>query len=291
MREFASLYQRLDSTTSTNEKVSLLRDFFRTADRRDAAWVLYFLLGSRRKRAVTAKNLATWAARFAGVSAWLYDECYNAVGDSAETIALLLPEGRSTADHAPLHEWVENRLLPLSNMDAPEQRNVVELAWRELDRPGQFVWNKLITGAFRVGVSKTLIVRALAQAFEADRTVLLARLMHDVEPSAAWFETLLSPDAGGSANPVPFCLAYAIDVPLVELGSPAEWQVEWKWDGIRAQLVRQGAAIHLWSRGDELVTQQFPEIITAAGRLPDQIVLDGEILAWNDAGVMPFSSL
>jgi DNA ligase 1 len=291
MKAFAQLYQRLDSTNRTNDKVTLLRDFFSLADARDAAWVLYFLLGSRRKRAVTHRNLLTWASEVAGVSPWLFDECYSAVGDSAETIALLLPEG-TINDASPLYEWVEERLLPLSKMEEDQQRQQLLDAWQRLDRPGQFVWNKLITGAFRVGVAKTLIVRAICQAFSLDPTELSARLMHDIEPSAQWWKGLISADRRDTlTSPVPFCLAHALDVSLTDLGNPIDWQIEWKWDGIRSQLIRHGSVVHLWSRGEELITEQFPEITQAATRLPQHVLLDGEILAWNEQGVMPFSAL
>jgi DNA ligase 1 len=292
MKAFADLYREIDSTTRTSEKVSALRDFFAHADDADAAWVLFYLSGRRQKRAVRGGDLMQWAAEVSGLPAWLLGECYDAVGDSAETMSLVLPDVASV-EELPLHRWVEDRLLPLSRMSSAEQKEVVLSAWRSLDRPRRFLWNKLITGAFRVGVSQTLVVRALAEHAGIDKSILTHRLMGDWTPTPHAYRRLLSPDDAGTSRsrPYPFCLATAVDTEIASLGALADWQIEWKWDGIRAQLIRRGGQTFLWTRGEELVSDRYPEIVAMADKLLDGTVLDGELLAWNEAGVMPFSSL
>ena len=291
MRRFAQLFTELDETTRTGEKVDALARYLAEADPRDAAWAVHFLSGNRPKRLIPVRRLADWAMEEAGVPAWLFDECYHALGDLAETIALLLPASERRPD-LPLHQWIEARLLPLARLDEAEQRRRVLAAWRELDGTERFVWNKLITGGFRVGVSRSLVVRALARASGLDEATVAHRLMGAWEPTAEAYRALVSPETGDTdvSRPYPFFLAYALEGDLEGLGEPGEWQVEWKWDGIRAQLIRRGGEVFLWSRGEELVTERFPEIAEAAAVLPEGTVLDGEILPWNGAP-LPFSHL
>jgi DNA ligase-1 len=288
MKAFAKLYTALDATTKTNAKVAALVQYFRTIDPAEGAWALFFLSGRKLPQVVPSRKLAAWAAEQAGVAPWLFDECYHAVGDMAETIALLLPEPSATAD-IPLPEWVEY----LEAMrDAPDQRTRLVQAWDRLDRPGRLVWNKLLTGGFRVGVSQLLLTRALAEVAGLEVSTLAHRLMGEWTPTAGFFRQLLDPEGTTDASrPYPFYLASPLEVEdPAEWGDPAAWQVEWKWDGIRAQLVRRDE-IFLWSRGEELITPRFPELAEAARALPPGTVLDGEILPWRDDTVLPFAAL
>src|SRR5690606_585948 len=214
----------------------------------------------------------------------------GAVGDLAETIALLLPAAAATTDD-PLHSWIEDRLLPLAGADEGEQGEAVLRAWRTLDGTERFVWNKLITGAFRVGVSRNLVIRALAGASGIDEPTIAHRLSGNWAPTAASFASLVSAntDDADLSRPYPFFLAYALEDELAALGDVDDWQAEWKWDGIRAQLVRRRGRTFLWTRGEELVTERFPEIAEAARLLPDGTVLDGEILPWRDEAPLPFA--
>jgi DNA ligase-1 len=300
MKAFATLYTALDETNKTNAKLAALEAYFRTAPPASAAWVVYFMVGRRPRQAVNHRKLAEWAWEAAGVPAWLFGESYDAVGDMAETITLILPE-TSTGSDEPLSEWVA-RLVALRGMEESEQRTAILNAWRELDSPQRFIWNKLITGGFRVGVSQQLVVRALANASGMDSAVIAHRLMGEWEPTEAFFLGLLAPDTtdSDSSRPYPFFLAYPIEVAeassveasfSAQLGERADWQVEWKWDGIRAQLIRRKGQTFLWSRGEELVTERYPEIAQAAERLPNGTVLDGELLVWVDGRVQPFALL
>ncbi len=296
MKRFAALYDAIDATTATSEKVAALVAYFRDAPAHDAAWAVSFLVGRRPKRLVRAPDLRAWAAVAADIPAWLFEECYAQAGDLAETISLLVPElnTHSDADHDhALAWWVTERLLPLAGLPAEAQRAALVQAWQQLGGSSRFVFNKLLTGAFRVGVSDGLVVRALAQVSGIDGDSIAHRLMGQWEPSAAWYAQLVSTETTDAdwSRPYPFYLAYPLDATLESLGAPQEWQLEWKWDGIRAQLVRRRGRTFLWSRGDELLADRFPEVEASAEWLPDGTVIDGELLAWRDGKPMPFSEL
>ena len=300
MRKFAELFEAIDASASTKAKTAAMSEYFATAEARDAVWAAWFLTGHRPRQAVPSKRLHTWAAQVAGLPLWLFEESYDAVGDLAETIALVLPPPASASDD-PLHVWIEERLIPLRELGETEQRARLEAYWSSLEGTQRFVFNKLITGNFRVGVSALLVMRAIAQAFGIDPKVLAHRLTGDWSPSEATWELIVDAHSSGTdrANPYPFFLAHPLEGDPQQLGDRADWLVEWKWDGIRAQLIRRGDVAALWSRGDEPIAGQFPEIMADAGKLPD-CVLDGEILAWKDGlpgsgtwggRVMPFAAL
>ncbi|MCI0742428.1 MAG: ATP-dependent DNA ligase [Gemmataceae bacterium] len=292
MKLFAELYKALDATTKTKEKLRALVLYFQHAPSEDAAWAIYFLVGRRPRLALSWPKLRAWACRAAAIPDWLFDECYHAVGDLAETIALVLPAQRS-ADVEPLHHWIGARLLPLARLDDAGQRDVLVQAWAALDSTERLVWNKLITGAFRVGVSQQLVTRALAEVANLPADVVAHRLMGHWQPTAAFYQALTAPETTATAlsRPFPFFLAHPLEDPVESLGDVASWQAEWKWDGIRAQFIRRQGQVFLWSRGEELVTERFPEIAETALWLPDGTVLDGEILPWKDGQVLPFAQL
>ena len=292
MRDFARLYAALDETTATGEKVAALADYFHTAPPEDAAWAVHFLTGRRPKRLVTAPNLRAWAAEEAEIPDWLFEESYAAVGDLAETITLLLPDAGVSSDR-PLAWWVEQRLLPLRGQEPATQREEIVRAWRELTRGECFVWNKLITGAFRAGASSGLVERALAQASGVAEGAISHRLMGDWDPTPECFRRLVARDVSDAdvSRPYPFCLAYPLEAAAETLGGTGEWLAEWKWDGIRAQLIRRAGRTFLWSRGEELLGGRFPEVEEAAALLPDGTVLDGELLPWQGRAPLPFAQL
>lgn len=297
MRDFSRLYQELDQTTSTNLKVAAMVRYFASAPPADAAWAVYFLSGRRMKRLVGPARLRQWLYESVDLPDWLVDDTYASVGDLAETIALLTDAGRAAhADGRSLADWLETEILPLRGLDADAQGERVKHWWATLDYEQCYLLNKLLTGALRVGVSRTLAARALAEAAGLPRPVILHRLMGQWEPDGDFFRRLVSPDDGEAdvSRPYPFCLAAPLDddEPAALPGGPGDWQVEWKWDGIRAQLVRRAGRGFLWSRGEDLITDRFPEVRDAAATLPDGTVLDGEILAWDaEAGVMDFGAL
>jgi DNA ligase-1 len=297
MKRFAALYEALDRTTSTNDKIAALAGYFSAAPPEDAAWAVWFLTGRRLKRFLPGRLLASWAMEEAGIPEWLFEESYASVGDLAETISLVL-DGRgpvaAPAPEIPLSRWMAERFLPLRGRPPEEQRREVTGWWRGLPRWETFVLNKLLTGELRVGVSQTLVERALGRVAEVPQPTIAHRLMGTWEPTAAFYQSLLVPgeEEEDTSRPYPFYLASPLDAPVESLGDPAEWQAEWKWDGIRAQLIRRGGAVHLWSRGEELITERFPELTRGAlPLLPDGTVLDGEILAWRDGRPLPFSAL
>jgi DNA ligase-1 len=301
MRDFARLYQALDASTATTDKLAALGRYFAAAPADDAAWAAWFLAGGKPRQAVPTALLRSLAAERAGIEAWLFDECYQTVGDLAETIAHVLPPP-DTTDDAPLAHWVTRELLPLRGLPPAEQAARVAAHWARLDTAGRFLYVKLIGGGFRVGVSRLLVQRALAAHAGLDEKLLAQRMMGftDRAPTAAGWQALLAPDTGApldAGQPYPFYLAHPLQAPLAELparlGPPQDWLLEWKYDGIRAQLVRRAGGVWIWSRGEELVTDRFPEIAAAAPALPAGTVLDGEILAWP-AGApqpLPFAKL
>lgn len=291
MRAFARLFTALDRTTRTNEKVDALARYFTNAPPADAAWALHFLIGRRPRRAIDGTRLRAWAAEAAGLPPWLVEECYDAVGDLAETAALIVP-GDDAGSDLGLAEAITTRLLPLADLEDEERRRVLLDTWSRFDDAQRLVWTKLITGSFRVGVGRQLVVRALARLTEAEPAVLAHRIAGRWEPTAEAWERLLSGAAADTgARPYPFLLAHALTDPVATLGDIAHWQAEWKWDGIRAQLLRRGAETLLWSRGEELLSDAFPELADAARLLPDGTVLDGEVLAWKGDAPLPFAAL
>ncbi len=292
MKAFAALYTALDETTATNDKTAALVAYFRDAPPADAAWAVHFLSGRRPKRLVRAGDLRGWAGAEAGVPDWLFEESYHAVGDMAETIGLLLPDGGGGADR-PLAYWVEERLLALRGLDANAQREALVAAWRELGGRERYVWNKLITGAFRVGASQRLVVRALAEVSGISEEVIAHRLMGAWEPGPEFFARLVAADTRDAdwSRPYPFFLAHALEQEPAALGDVGEWQAEWKWDGIRGQLIRRAGQTFVWSRGEDLLNGRFPEVEELAAFLPAGTVIDGELLPWRDGAPLPFAQM
>ena len=294
MKRFATLYDAIDSTTSTNGKVAAMVAYFKEAPAADAAWAVFFLTGRRLKRLVSYVAIHDWTLAATGLEPWLLEESYAVVGDGAETAALVLDQvAVVSSEDVPLSEWVDGRILPLRELDQDAQQRRVTSWWSGLDRLQRFMLLKILTGELRVGVSHTLVVRALAQAASLPATTIAARMMGDWTPTAEWFVGLLSHEQTNEdrSRPYPFFLASPLEDPVDSLGPREEWIVEWKWDGIRAQLVRRAGDVHLWSRGEELITHRFPEIAAAATRLPDGTVLDGEVLAFRDNRPLLFSAL
>jgi DNA ligase-1 len=292
VKAFADLYAAQDATTKTNEKIATMSGYFRWAPPGDAAWAVHFLIGRRPKRLIPTRDLVAWALEEARIPEWLFGESYQAVGDLAETIALLLPPARATSS-LPLHEWVEQRLLPMRDWDDRRRRDSMVEAWREMSERQRFVWIKLITGEFRVGVSQNLVVRALAEASGVDAKALAHRLMGDWQPTADFGQQILAKTTADTdvSRPYPFCLAYPIEGTVQDLGPVREWQIEWKWDGIRSQLIRRQWQTFLWSRGEELITDRFPELAAAGALLPEGTVLDGEVLPWKAGAPLPFTQM
>ncbi|MCA0273065.1 MAG: ATP-dependent DNA ligase [Proteobacteria bacterium] len=291
MKRFARLFAALDGTTATNARVAALAAYFREAPEADRLWTIALLSGRRPKRSVTATELREWAAGAAGIPLWLFEESYPVVGDLAETIALVLPEAVAASDVS-LGDWIA-RIRALTGRTVPERREAITAAWAALKGEERFLFNKLITGGFRMGVSQKPMTRALSQATGLDEAELAHRLMGNWTPDTVTFQNLIhanDPEADLS-RPYPFCLAHPLEDAPETLGDPADWLAEWKWDGIRGQLVLRGGAHHLWSRGEELITDRFPEFARAVDWLPDGTVIDGEILAWGEGAPLPFAEL
>ncbi|MBC9742397.1 ATP-dependent DNA ligase [Pseudomonas syringae pv. syringae] len=299
MKAFAELYAQLDATTSSNAKLAAMRDYFEKAAAEDAAWAVYFLSGGRPRQLVPTRVLREQAMTLANLPEWLFEESYQAVGDLAETLSLLLPQADHSNDEG-LATWMEDKLLPLRGLPPEELAERLPLFWSQLDRSSLMVCIKLITGSFRVGVSKLLVTRALAALADIDSKRVAQRLVGYTDlshrPSAERYLKLIAPEsedehAQRGGQPYPFFLAHSLQQPadqFEELLGPAQnWQVEWKWDGIRAQLVKRDGRLWIWSRGEELVTDRFPELHSLVQCLPDGTVIDGEIVVWKAPDANP----
>ncbi|MEO5660864.1 MAG: ATP-dependent DNA ligase, partial [Polaromonas sp.] len=304
MKAFAALYRELDATTSSLAKQAALQRYLQSAAPADGAWAVYFLAGGKPRQLVPAKLLRQLAQQDASLPEWLFDESYDAVGDLAETIALLLPPPTGKHDLG-LALWIEQHLLPLRKAPAQALPDMLRRQWDLLALDERLVYFKLITGGFRVGVSRLQVTQALAALGGIDAKRVAQRLMGYThisgQPSAADYAELIAPESSGELNqqtsgqPYPFFLAHPFHQPLAQfdrlLGPPADWLVEWKWDGIRAQLVKRAGQVWLWSRGEDLVTERFPELAQMGEVLPDGTVLDGEIVVWREGRVQPFAEL
>jgi DNA ligase 1 len=292
MKAFAELYAALDGTTKTNEKIDALTRYLQSTPPEDAIWAIHFLIGRRPKRLIESRKLAAWALEESRMPEWMFGECYSAVGDFAEVMALLLPPAAASTT-LPLHYWVEERMLPMREWDDGARHDSIVAAWRQMDERQRFAWNKLLTGEFRVGVSQNLVVRAIAQVSGVDAAVIAHRLMGDWQPAPDFARQLLAPGTRDQdvSRPYPFFLAYPLEGAVEDLGDIRDWQVEWKWDGIRAQVIRRHDHTFLWSRGEELITDRFPELEAAGSALPEGTVIDGEVMPWKHGAPLPFSQM
>jgi len=301
MRRFAALMEALDATRSQRARQAALTAYFREALPADAAWGAYFLAGGKPSQLVPTKVLRATAQEAAGLPDWLFDECYEAVGDLAETIALVLPEAAGS-DEAGLAQWMRERLLPLRGQSPAAQQAALLALWGSLPAWERFTVTKLITGNLRIGVSRLMLTRALAELAGVDAKLVAQRLVGYTArgglPDADAFTALIAADTGDSGRggqPYPFFLAHPLQADLTRfdeiLGPVDNWLVEWKWDGIRAQLIRRQGQSWIWSRGEELISERFPELLALADALPEGSVLDGEIVVWKEGRVAPFALL
>jgi DNA ligase-1 len=297
MREFARLYTELDSTTATNRKLAALQAYFASSRPGDAAWAVYFLAGGKPRQAVPTRLLRQYAIERAALDDWLFDECHDAVGDLAETIAHILPPPLAESDVG-LAVWMDERILPLRGAAPETVRAALFAMWDETNWRERFLLMKLIGGGFRVGVSRLLVTRALGEVAGVDAKLVAQRLMGwidgRVRPSAERYAQLIAPQSDAEhqlrgGQPYPFFLAHALQLAPDTLGPVADWLVEWKYDGIRAQLVRRSGQSWLWSRGEDLITDRFPEISAVA--LPEGTVVDGEVLIWREGMPALFAEL
>ncbi len=316
MRQFAELAVRLGTSTKTNDRLEALEKYFTEADDADKVWMIALFSGRRPKRTVNTTQLWEWCRELTGLPGWLFEESYHTVGDLAETIALLLPQsdgrpGKGGADGPT--EWPDHnsgeslafyleRLAGLGKAEDGVKKAFVQKCWASMNKDERFVFNKLITGGFRIGISQQTVVNALARSAGVEASVLAHRISGDWDPASTAYVSLLSGEGGGSdlSRPYPFYLAYALEEELPALGVPVDWQAEWKWDGIRGQLIRRGDLLFVWSRGEELMTEKFPEYQAFPALLPVGTVLDGEIIGMGSGGqvegsapfvVLPFAAL
>ena len=290
---FATLVSELSSSTKTNDKLQSLVDYFATAPDADKVWVIAIFSGRRPRRAVNSRFMRDWCLEITSYPEWLFNECYGTVGDLAETLALLLPETKPTDQiNKSLSHYLET-FISIEKQDESVRKKFIIDSWNQMNRDERFVFNKLITGSFRIGVSQKTIVNALAKIVNLTASVIAHRISGNWDPSTTSFSDLLSESASITdfSKPYPFYLAYALEENAENLGLPEEWQAEWKWDGIRGQMIKRNNDLFIWSRGEELMTDKFPEYFILKDMLPDGVVIDGEIIPAIDGKPLPFSVL
>ncbi|GAB3922677.1 ATP-dependent DNA ligase [Mucilaginibacter myungsuensis] len=301
MKAFAQLFQALDETNKTNEKVAVLKDYFVRVPDDDKMNMLALFTGRRPKRPINSTLVRTYALEASNIPAWLFEESYHVVGDLAETMSLLMPEAEGSSNKT-LTEWI-GEINDIAKRTEEERKQWLISSWAMLDRQERFVFNKILTGSFRIGVSTNLVIKALADVTELTASVLTHRLMGSWMPNTYTYAQLTQEQADEDdiSRPYPFFLAYPIqETSTVQksteelqtaLGDATDWQAEWKWDGIRAQLIKRRGEIFIWSRGEDLATEKFPELHPFLNELPDGTVLDGEILSFADGLPLPFGIL
>ena len=291
MKKFSRFAELLDTTTSTNQRVEFLVDYLEEASDSDKLFTIALLSGKRPKRGVKLKDLRLWAAQESGISEWLFEESYHIVGDLAETIALVLPPSLNQSAFSLTH-WI-NALNGVSKLKEDERESFIKNAWKSLDKSERFVFNKLITGGFRIGISQKLMVRALSKHTGIEENELAHRLMGNWTPETIEYKELIfgKDDSVSLSRPYPFFLAYAFEENFEDLGKKEDWQAEHKWDGIRAQLISRKSEVFLWSRGEELINESFPDLIEGFQTLPDGTALDGELIVTENGIPAHFSQL
>ncbi len=290
MKAFTDLFLAIDSTTKTLPKIKVLENYFKQAPANDALWCIALLSGRKPKRNIKTAELKQWAIEFSGIPEWLFLESYSTVGDLAETIALCLPMPKQEKeDNLTLSQTMEALKL-LNNYSDIERKEWVFSKWQNLNYEERFVFNKLITGGFRMGVSQQLVIKALAKAFTIDEKIIAHRLMGNWNAETTTLQKLILTEnnSDNDARPYPFYLAYALENKAIELGEIGEWQIERKYDGIRGQIIVRNKEIYVWSRGEELITEKFPEFNCLKEILTHGTVLDGEILPYKNNLPLPF---
>lgn len=296
MELFADLVAEISSTTKTNDKLDALVKYFAVAPGKDKVWVIALFSGRRPKRVVNSTLLWNWCNDIAGIPAWLFAESYHTVGDLAETISLLLPppsrRNEEAGESYSLSYYLE-KFIEIEKYDETIRKKFILGSWDRMNQNEQFVFNKLITGNFRIGVSQKAMVNALAKTVSLTPSVIAHRISGNWNPVSTSFAELLTENtlSVDHSKPYPFYLAYAFEEALETLGDPAEWQAEWKWDGIRGQLIKRNGEIFVWSRGEELMTDKFPEYHLLKELLPEGLALDGEIIPSRDGKPLPFALL
>jgi DNA ligase-1 len=292
MKAFANLYSQLDQTTKTNRKLQALLTYFQLAEDKDKLWAIALFTHRRPRRTVNTTMLRQWAAEHAEIPDWLFEESYHIVGDLAETIALVLPVPDKITSVPPLHYWIDY-LNNLRDKGDNEKKEAICAAWSKMNREQRFVFNKIITGGFRVGVSERLMIKALAQYLDLDEPQVALRLSGNWSPVTTTFHDLLQhkDPSEDLSRPYPFYLTYALDIEPETLGNPSDWQAERKWDGIRGQLIKRNGEIFVWTRGGELVTEKYPEYAVLREKMQDGTALDGEILPFRENKPLTFQDL
>lgn len=291
MEAFTALFTAIDQTTKTNNKIKALVNYFTMAKEEDKVHAVSILIGNKPKRPVKTTELKEWSANLAQLPMWLFDESYYIVGDLAETIALILPP--PSRDKRQTLKQTLQLLMSLTDLPTEEKKAIITDYWMSVSTEERLVFNKLITGNFRVGVSRQLVIKALALYLDQEQTAIAHKLMGKWNPHQETMKSMFALESHLDKNylPYPFFLAYQLDAEPETLKDIQNWLIEKKLDGIRGQIIVRNNEIYVWSRGEDLLTDKFPEFVPLRTLLPDGTVIDGEILPWKDGRPLPFQMM
>lgn len=295
MRLFAEMVYELGTHTKTNDKLDALVRYFSSAEDKDKVWMIALFSGRRPRRTISPAKLQEWCCELTGLPLWLFAESYLTVGDLSETIALLVTDNEEIISNAPARSlsWYVEKFLDREKSDDTAKKSFIIQTWQELNTKERFVFNKLLSSTFRVGVSQSMMVNSLAKLVKLESSVIAHRISGNWDPATTPFDELLSMQSSvvDHSKPYPFYLAYALEEEPASLGDPGEWQAEWKWDGIRGQIIKRNGLLFVWSRGEDLITEKFPEYQLLTEKLPEGTVIDGEILPVRNGQVLNFNIL
>ena len=288
LNKFSKLFEDLDSNNSSNKKVNSLTKYFKLNNNLNNILTIYLLIGKKNKRFISGKSLREYYANIYKIPKWLIDECYSKVGDSAEVISLLLQDKlleKNIKDDISLNELINEILPKLKKLDENKKKLYIKSLWEKISKDNQLIFNKILSGTFRIGVSKGLVVKAISNMTGVDESIILHRLMGELEPIEETYMFLINQKLEQKEldyKPYPFQLANTFDERIKETISVDKYQFESKWDGIRSQIIKRSNNISIWTRGEELVNKTFPELIKIISHFKNDFVLDGEILIWDE---------
>lgn len=287
-----NLFKEIENSNKTLDKLRALEEFFTVATDEDKLWVIALFTSRRPKKPVNTKQMRFWATELAGIPDWMFEECYGVVGDLSETISLIVTRDIEQAEISLSLAELMTQILEMALWDEERKKQYILGYWKSLDVYGCFIFNKLLSGGFRLGVSQQLLVQALSKVTGQEAAEITHRLTGNWQPGKiTYHDLILNPiDKTNLSKPYPFYLAYALDAEPEALGNAQEWLAEYKWDGIRCQLIKRKGEVFIWSRGEELITSHFPELALQAASFPDGCVIDGELLAYNETP-LPFALL
>ena len=323
MIQFVKLIRSLDQALGNLEKKNCIKEYFQNAlllenenmtnnlnksqdQWLSLFWAVYFLSGEKLNRIFPSKLLKLCTIKKTNMPQWLFDECYDFVGDLAETIAHLACDKKEINDDlsTSLHQKIQS-FMEIKNADDEKKLNFFTKDFEDKSFYYIFTVCKMFTGGFRLGVSRLQVTQVISEICGVNKELIASRLIvffkqnyANIEAVKYLFSELLPSEQRTvtldmtAAIPFPFYLSQNLSDKMKDeffrSYRPENWIIEWKWDGIRTQLLvkinteTQKKDIQLWTRGEEFVSEKFPGLIEATDKcINEDVVLDGELLVWD----------